>query len=368
MPLRRGAHLGPYEIESAIGAGGMGEVYRARDTRLDRVVAVKVLLERVSGDPDHRKRFEQEARAVSSLNHPNICTLFDVGRHDDTDFLVMEFLEGQTLAMRLQSGPLPLRDALTTATEIADALAAAHRAGVIHRDLKPGNVMLTKQGAKLLDFGLARRHRPTTDLAREAVTRTALTELGTIVGTVPYMAPEQLEGLEADARTDLFALGAVLYEMLTGRRAFEGGSQVSLIAAILQTSPPPASETMAAIPPVVDQIITTCLAKDPDERWQSATDLARTLRWLPGIEARPADDPWFSWRRYLATAAATTLVVASAILAWPDRPAESQARLSRVDIMLPTGHRAPGGQAPRFAVSPDGRRIRLCHRRRDLYS
>jgi eukaryotic-like serine/threonine-protein kinase len=235
MTLTAGARLGPYEIQALLGAGGMGEVYRARDTRLHRTVAVKILPAALASDPDRRKRFHREAEAVAALHHPHICVLHDVGQHDGTDFLVMEHLEGETLATRLERGPLPLAQALPLAMEIAGALDRAHRAGIVHRDLKPGNIMLTKDGAKLLDFGLAKL-RPGQGLVdRSSLTRTAaVTRAGTVLGTLPYMAPEQLEGQEADARTDLFAFGAILYEMLTGRKAFEGRSASSLIGAILR--------------------------------------------------------------------------------------------------------------------------------------
>ncbi|MBP1778779.1 MAG: serine/threonine protein kinase, partial [candidate division NC10 bacterium] len=241
MSLAAGTRLGPYEIQSAIGAGGMGEVYKAKDTRLDRTVAIKVLPAEVSADQDRRARFEREAKTIGGLNHPHICTLYDVGEHDDVTFLVMEHLTGETLAQRLEKGALPVEQALTIAAEIADALAAAHRQGVIHRDLKPGNVMLTKAGAKLLDFGLAKLtghgEQPAASVVTAAPTPGPLTGQGVIVGTLQYMAPEQLEGKPADARTDLWALGAILYEMVTGKRAFEGSSVVSLMTAIMEREP-----------------------------------------------------------------------------------------------------------------------------------
>ena len=242
MALSAGTHLGPYEILSALGAGGMGEVYRARDTRLDRTVAVKIL---PSTNPDLKARFEREARAIAALTHPHICTVYDVGHHGDTDYLVMECLEGETLAARLQRSALPIADAVRYAIEMASALDKAHRAGIVHRDLKPANIILTKEGAKLVDFGLAALRSPAAHGAVAGLTTVlpdrGLTEKGTILGTVQYMAPEQVEGQTTDARTDIFAFGAVLYEMLTGQRAFEGGSPASLIAAILRATPPPMS-------------------------------------------------------------------------------------------------------------------------------
>ncbi len=236
MPLSPATRLGPYEIIAAIGAGGMGEVYRAKDSRLDRVVAIKILPEHISNKPQARERFEREARAVSSLNHPHICTLHDIGHQDGIDFLVMEYLEGETLAHRLCNGPVPMEQALHYAIEIADALDQAHRHGVVHRDLKPGNIMLTKSGTKLLDFGLAkvRGAGATAGMTALPTQTTPLTGEGTILGTLQYMAPEQLEGKEADGRTDIFAFGAMVYEMATGRKAFEGKSQASMIAAILE--------------------------------------------------------------------------------------------------------------------------------------
>src|SRR5512136_2900697 len=272
--LTSGAKLGPYEILALLGAGGMGDVYRARDSRLGRDVAIKVLPPHLADAPEVRARFEREARTISQLNHPHICTLFDIGREGGTDFLVMELLEGETLAHRLEKGPMPVAEVLTIGTQIADALDRAHRAGVVHRDLKPGNVMLTKSGAKLMDFGLARA----ADLdaaAPGALTESPtvsrpLTKEGTIVGTFHYMAPEQLEGKEADARVDLWALGCVLYEMATGKRAFEGASQASLIGAIMEREPRPITELQPLTPPALERVVRGCLAKDPAERWQSA--------------------------------------------------------------------------------------------------
>jgi serine/threonine protein kinase len=289
MMLSAGARLGPYEITSALGAGGMGEVYAARDTRLNRSVAIKLLPPEVRDRPERRQRFDAEARAISSLQHPHICTLFDVGEQDGTAFLVMEHLEGETLDDRLVRGPLPAKEVLLYSTQIAAALDHAHRAHVIHRDLKPSNIMLTASGAKLLDFGLARNRAvevtgttPTITMAPDR-----LTVEGTILGTFHYMAPEQLEGREADARTDLFALGGVIYEMATGRRAFDAKSQASLIAAILTEQPPAISTTRpeAALPPALDHVVERCLAKRPDDRWQTARDVRMELEWISGESA-----------------------------------------------------------------------------------
>src|SRR5580693_2258328 len=281
MPLTSGTKLGPYEIQSPLGAGGMGEVYRARDTRLDRTVAIKVLTEGLESAPEVRQRFDREARAVSSLNHPHICALYDVGHQNGIDYLVMEYLEGQTLAARIEKGPLPTPELLRTASQIADALDKAHRRGIIHRDLKPGNVMLTKSGAKLLDFGLAKGGEVLQgDIGSSPTMSHPLTVKGTIIGTMQYMSPEQLEGKEADARSDIFSFGAMLYEMATGKKAFEAKSQASLIAAILREEPRPMRELQPLTPPGLEHIVKACVLKDPDERPQSAHDLKLQLDWI----------------------------------------------------------------------------------------
>jgi Tol biopolymer transport system component len=295
MSLQPGARLGPYEIVSAIGAGGMGEVYRARDTRLERTVAIKVLPSEFASDPQLRERFDREARAVSSLNHPHICALHDVGSEGDTQFLVLEFLEGQTLAERLAGGPVPLDEALRIGIQICDALDRAHRAGIVHRDLKPANIFLARSGGtsapptvKLLDFGLAKTAAPvvaTSGLSMMPTTPHGVTAQGTILGTFQYMAPEQIEGLEADARTDIFAFGALLFEMLTGRTAFEGKTRASLLGAILKDEPPRVSSIQPVAPKALDRIVNTCLAKDPDDRWQNARDLLHELKWIASGDA-----------------------------------------------------------------------------------
>jgi eukaryotic-like serine/threonine-protein kinase len=284
MLLQNGTRLGRYEVLAPLGAGGMGEVYRARDTRLDRTVAIKVLLSGPSSNVEQRQRFEREARAVSSLCHPHICTLYDVGQQDGIDFQVMEYLEGETLASRLAIGPLPTDQVLRHAIEICDALDRAHRLGVVHRDLKPSNIILSKSGVKLLDFGLAKfratEGEPTaSDIPGLTTVDRSLTKDGRIVGTLQYMAPEQIEGKEVDARADIFAFGAVLFEMATGRKAFESKSQASLIAAILDSTPPPIS-TLRPAPRALDHIVERCLAKDPEERWLTAHDLVIELKWL----------------------------------------------------------------------------------------
>ncbi|MGC1830202.1 MAG: serine/threonine-protein kinase, partial [Candidatus Acidiferrales bacterium] len=281
--LKSGSKLGPYEIVARLGVGGMGEVYRARDTRLDRTVAIKVLRDHLGESAKVRERFEREARTIASLNHAHICTLHDVGREGGTDYLVMEYVEGETLAGRLRKGALPVEQVLQYAIEIADALDKAHRKGITHRDLKPGNIMLTKSGTKLLDFGLAKLKQemaPNAQLSQLPTASEPLTAQGTILGTLQYMAPEQLEGREADARTDIFAFGVVVYEMATGKKAFEGKSQASLIAKILETDPPPISSLQPMTPPALDRVVKRCLAKEPDERCQSAKDLTDELKWI----------------------------------------------------------------------------------------
>lgn len=283
MALTNGIRLGPYEILAPLGAGGMGEVYRARDTRLDRTVAIKILPTHLSDDASFRQRFEREAKTISSLNHPHICTLHDVGRQGDVDFIVMEYLEGETLEARLEKGPMPLPQVYQYGIQIAGALDKAHRNGVTHRDIKPGNIILTKSGAKLLDFGLAKAAPPLAagmTLANEEMLTTSLVQQGPIVGTLQYMSPEQLEGKEVDARSDIFSFGAVLYEMVTGRRAFQGKSQLTVASAILEKEPEAISTLQPLTPPALERTIRVCLAKEQDERWQSAGDVFNELRWI----------------------------------------------------------------------------------------
>ena len=283
MTVAEGSRLGPYEILGPLGAGGMGEVYRARDPRLDRDVAVKVPPEQPSSNPDFKQRFEREAKAISSLNHPHICALYDVGSQDGVEYLVMELMEGETLAERLKRGALPAEQVRRYGMEIAEALDRAHRQGIVHRDLKPGNIMMTPSGAKLMDFGLAKPggvRNGVSGLTAVPTQTTPLTAEGTLVGTFQYMSPEQLEGKEADARSDIFSLGAVLYEMATGKRAFEGKSQISVMAAILEKEPVPMSEIQPMSPPALDRLVQTCLTKDPEERLQSARDVKLHLEWI----------------------------------------------------------------------------------------
>jgi len=281
--IAAGSRLGPYEIVSRVGSGGMGEVFRARDTRLDRTVAIKILPAEFADNAELRTRFEREARTISQISHPHICALHDVGRAEGVEYLVLEFIEGETLGDRIARGPLPIPDVLRFGSQIASALACAHRAGIVHRDLKPGNVMITKSGAKLLDFGIARSSPAAAPAADEQATRHGpLTQAGTILGTLQYMSPEQLSGEEVDSRSDIFALGAVLYEMLTGHRAFDGQSRTSLVAAVLAGSPRPAASLRPTTPPALEHVIAKCLATEREDRWQSAADLASELTWIGG--------------------------------------------------------------------------------------
>jgi Tol biopolymer transport system component len=372
--LEAGTRLGPYEIQASIGAGGMGEVYRARDTRLDRTVAIKILPPQFAGDPTLRERFDREARLISSLSHPHICSLFDVGEQHGVAFLVVEHLEGETLASRLEKGRLPLEQALKFAVQLAGALDAAHRAGVVHRDVKPGNVMLVKTGAKLLDFGLARSEPLLSAVHGSSLlptTPAAVTAQGTILGTLQYMSPEQLDGAEADARSDIFAFGALVYEMVTGRKAFEGKTQASLIAAIMSADPPSIATLQPVAPAALDRVIRKCLAKDPDERWQTAKDLADELNWIgradstaeAAVPARssPAAAPVRSSRETVLWIAAAILGVAlvGAIIAARAgylAPQAERPLLYRSSLILPQGA-SMEGVAPgrRVALSPDGR-------------
>jgi serine/threonine protein kinase len=363
MTVRSGTRLGPYEVLSPLGTGGMGEVYKGRDTRLDRTVAIKVLPKQLASDPQFRERFEREARSVGSLNHPHVCTLHDVGRHDGIDFLVMEYLAGETLQDRLRRGPIPVADALQIGIQIADALAAAHRAGVVHRDLKPGNIMLTKPGAKLLDFGLAKADAPAIagTLSMLPTTPPGLTVQGTILGTFQYMAPEQLEGNDADARTDIFAFGSVLYEMLTGRKAFEGQSQASLIGAILKDTPPPASSIQPLAPASLDRLVACCLAKHPDDRWQSAHDVMLQLKAIaegvPDVRVVATSTGARPHRREkLAWAAAVIASLGAAGVASRYFVETTAPELGAIQFSIEASISSGSGNAM-FAVSPDGRRM-----------
>jgi Tol biopolymer transport system component len=360
MTLQAGAKLGPYEIKNQIGEGGMGEVYLARDTRLGRDVAITVRPQHLASTPDARTRFEREARAISALNHPNICTLHDVGHQDGVDFLVMEHLEGQSLAARLATGALPMDEVLKVGTQIADALDKAHRQGLVHRDLKPGNIMLTRSGAKLLDFGLARATvaGTTTDLSQSPTSTRALTTEGAIVGTFQYMSPEQLEGGEADARSDIFSFGAVLYEMATGHKAFDGRSQATLIAAIITQDPPSVTQAQPLASPALDRVIQTCLAKNAENRYQSAHDVKLQLEWvaeggsLAGVPAPVAARRRGRERAMTVVAAVAMLgVVALATLLVLRRPA--QPRIVRFEVSPPSSLQFL--DSPR--ISPDGRHI-----------
>jgi Tol biopolymer transport system component/predicted Ser/Thr protein kinase len=376
VPILPGKRLGPYEILSTIGAGGMGEVYRAKDTRLDRIVAIKILPDHLADRAELRERFEREAKTISSLNHPHICTLYDVGHQDGTDYLVMEYLEGETLAARLGKGPLPLDQVLKYAIEIADALDKAHRKGITHRDLKPGNIMLTKSGAKLLDFGLAKLTQTASpsavSLTQAPTAKDPVTAQGMILGTLQYMAPEQVESREVDARTDIFAFGAIVYEMATGKKAFEGKSQASLIAAILEREPPAMSSLQPMTPPALDRVVKKCLAKEPEKRWQAASDVCDELKWISeggsqaGVQApsvtshkNPLGDARPAW--FVAVFFFLTVLVLGFFAYFHHAP--EQARAIRFSLFPPdkwrlagTGAVTTGASAP-VAISPDGQRV-----------
>ncbi|HXH93838.1 MAG TPA: protein kinase [Thermoanaerobaculia bacterium] len=348
-----GVRLGHYELLARIGEGGMGEVWRARDVRLDRSVAIKLLSSNLAASPQLRQRFEREARAISALNHPHICTLHDVGEEGGRSYLVMELLEGETLADRIVRGPLPLSDVVRYGSQIADALDRAHRAGIIHRDLKPGNIMITRSGAKLLDFGLAKAASPVMSVDGPTIQK-PLTQEGTILGTVQYMAPEQLEGQDADARTDIFALGAVLYEMTTGRRAFEGKTRTSLIAAIVGSDPPPIRNSQPLTPTALEHVIATCLEKEPDRRWQSAHDVASELSWIAGGSAID-QAPVRRARRRLATIVIIALaLIAAAAIGMLVRERTKAPEPLAFAVMPPHGFSLWSA-----AISPDGRSIAL---------
>jgi aminoglycoside phosphotransferase (APT) family kinase protein len=316
MRLALGSRLGAFEILAPLGAGGMGEVYRARDTRLDRTVAIKLLsTEVLNATGSAVERFRHEARAIARIAHPNICTLHDLGEDHSSIFLVMEYVDGVTLAQRLEDGPLPLAPALRTAIQIADALDHAHRHGVVHRDVKPSNVMLTRNSLKLLDFGLAKLKEPDERLPTYATQSARLTEVGTIVGTLPYMAPEQIEGREVDARTDLFSFGVVLYEMICGRRPFAGDSRASIMAAIVAADAPTPSSLRPETPASLERLVLRCLAKDPDDRWQTARDLAAELRWIAEAGAASVPRTHVGSRRFALWATVGGAVLAAALFA-----------------------------------------------------
>src|SRR3954469_1279585 len=371
MPLAPGAKLGPYEIVSPIGAGGMGEVYRARDTRLDRSVAIKIVSGDVTTNPELRQRFEREARALSSLSHPHICALYDIGQLDanGSDYLVMEYLEGETLAKRLARGALPIRELLKAGIEVADALDKAHRQGLIHRDLKPSNIMLTKSGAKLLDFGLAKAQTPamaaaaTFDAATAAHPTSPITQQGFLVGTFQYMSPEQVQGKEADSRSDIFAFGAVLYEMATGKRAFDGKSQIGIASAILEKEPEPISSVHALAPPALEHIVERALAKDPDERWQSASDIKAELKWIAASGSQPGLARATSGKKarkrdmwaIFGVVVGLGILLASLVI---ERPAAT-APMIRATITPPEGNTltSSGIFAAPMELAPDGKRL-----------
>jgi serine/threonine protein kinase/Tol biopolymer transport system component len=387
MALASGTRLGPYQIESPLGAGGMGEVYRARDTRLERTVAVKVLNAHLVASTELRSRFEREAKVISQLQHPHICVLHDVGNEGPIDYLVMEFLQGESLAERLRKGPLPPEQVLTIAIEIADALEKAHRAGVVHRDLKPGNVMLTKSGAKLLDFGLAKPLGATvasgTGSGSASVLAAALTQsmpspspstplstAGAVIGTVQYMSPEQIQGIEADARSDIFSFGVMLFEMVTGKRTFEGKTQASIVGQILAVDPPSVSTLRPQTPSGLDRVIRLCLDKDPDERIQTAHDLKLQLQAIAEAPATTRHEPVAApaRRTWLPWAAAAVLAIAAIVLALAYVQSLRAPQVSIHSYILPPEKmtfRLTGNDAGPPALSPDGSRIAFAAKNAD---
>ncbi len=367
MPLRAGARLGPYEILSPIGAGGMGEVYRARDTRLERDVAVKVLPAGFASDPDRLRRFEQEARAAGVLNHPGILAIHDIGTHEGVPYVVSELLEGETLRERMGGAALPQRKAIEYARQIASGLAAAHEKGIVHRDLKPENLFVTNDGrVKILDFGLAKLTQPEASASDQtgAPTRASPTEPGAVMGTVGYMSPEQVRGKRADHRADIFAFGAILYEMLSGRRAFRGESAVEAMSAILKEEPPDLSETNRTIPPALERIVRHCLEKNPEERFQSARDLAFDLDALSGLSGTVAASPGvpsgFPRHRIVGVAAAVVLIGAAlAGLFLAGRRAGIVEGLNSATAPAPSYHQIAfrRGIVNKARFAPDGRTI-----------
>ena len=364
--LAPGLELGPYVIEARLGAGGMGEVYRAKDKRLHRTVAVKVLPSEMAVSPGLRQRLEREAKAISSLNHPHICALYDIGRQEEIDYLVMEFLEGDTLAQRLKRGALPLAKVLEFAIQIAGALAAAHAAGIVHRDLKPGNIMLTKSGAKLLDFGLAKvRAAETGPGAAVDGPAAPITSAGMVVGTLQYMSPEQIQGHEADARSDLFAFGATLYEMLTGQRAFEGMTQLAVASAIQEKDPEPINALQPLTPPALERVVGRCLVKNPQDRWQNTSDLTSELRWIAeaggtSVTSAGSETAARGRRRELLYGVLAVVFLLAAIISavsyWRVERASSRAIISEISPL----ERVRFNLDATPAISPDGRALAFC--------
>ncbi len=363
MALEAGIKLGPYEIIEQAGAGGMGEVYKAKDTRLDRIVAVKVLPATFALNDDIKARFEREAKTISSLNHPNICTLYDVGKQDGLDYLVMEFIEGETLSEKIKQGPIPMKEFLEISIQIADALDKAHRQGLIHRDLKPGNIMLTKDGAKLLDFGLAKMQMDNSVPGVQSITQTTpLTGVGILLGTMQYMAPEQLEGKEADTRSDIFSFGAVMYEMATGTKAFGGGSQATLIASILKDEPKSVSIISPQLPPLLEQTISQCIDKDPDQRWQSVGDLKRSLQWIADGKVGSATHSLIpenrSTRETITMVGMICFFLVSATLAYIHFKSDnSKGQTVRAVIVPPTNAEVQSFGGGHISISPDGSKL-----------
>lgn len=368
MALAAATKLGPYQIVAPLGAGGMGEVYRAVDIRLDRTVAIKILPAHLSEKPEALERFQREARAISQLSHASICQLYDLGQQDGIHYIVMEYLEGETLATRLTKGRLPLEQVLRYGAEVAEGLDQAHRTGVVHRDLKPGNIMLTRSGAKLLDFGLAKTTAPLMSQSSGlSATMTSpnlaqpLTAEGTVIGTYQYMSPEQIEGREADSRSDIFSFGAVLYEMATGRRAFQGKSQVTVASAILEQDPEPISSHQPLAPPALQNVVQGALMKDPDSRWQSAADIARQLRWITSTDSTAGGGrialPHRKWHERAWWIAGVTALLG--LLLWSVWASRQHPRVVRASLLPPPGTSFDfmGDFSGPPVLSPDGTRV-----------
>src|SRR5258706_985794 len=365
MSLSAGSRLGPYAVEALIGAGGMGEVYRAKDTRVDRVVAIKILPANLAVDDELKRRFEREGRVIAALSHPNICTFHDVGQQDGSLFIVMEYLEGESLSHRLRRGALPVQQALRYAVQIADALAHAHRAGagIVHRDLKPGNIMLTKSGAKLLDFGLSKYTVKPTERAAHALsspTESDITARDVLVGTFQYMAPEQLEAKELDARTDIFAFGCVLYEMLTAKPPFSGTSRASLIGSIMNSEPPSVTDLQPYVPPALSRMVRTCLAKDPNDRWQTMQDVKLELEWLADAGSQAGVPVTIAsrrkWRETTAWTGASILLVAALFTGYEYwKIAQVPRQRLEFEVNAPAGYAIP--EVAGVALSPDGNNL-----------
>lgn len=373
MSLSIGSRIGPYDVLAPLGRGGMGEVYRARDSRLGRLVAIKVLSGARNGSPASVERFQREARTIARLSHAHICTVHDVGDQDGVPFLVMELLEGETLSDHLEGGAVPIDRTLAIATQIVDALDAAHDKGVVHRDLKPANVMLTTAGVKLLDFGIAKLREPDSDdVVRASTADVRLTDGDMVLGTLPYMAPEQIEGREVDARTDLFAFGVLLYEMVAGRPPFKGDSRAALMAAIVAADPPALDDLQPPIPRALERLIRRCLAKVPEQRWQTARDLAAELRWIaesrsgvsePTVTSRHRGRRSILWGGLAAVTIASVSLVRFDALTPRQTPVPEYVQVTYRRGLVSSARFAPDGRTFAYTASWDGQPFEIFHGR-----